>query len=106
MAEMTGGGRVRACGGGDLAGQISDGCRHARRRASRGASLVPMVKSTHFRERHHAAFCRPVNPSRRGRVFLEEEMGPRPMIVGDVLSQHAAQVLVTQNDHVIQTLAA
>jgi hypothetical protein len=43
-----------------------------------------MVQPTHFRERHHAAFRRPLNPSGRGRVFLEGEMASRPMIVGEI----------------------
>jgi hypothetical protein len=65
-----------------------------------------MVQSTDFGERHHTTFRRPLNPSGYGRVFLEGEMVPRPMIVGEVSSQHAAQVGLAQNDDVVQTLAA
>ena len=63
-----------------------------------------MVQAAHFGERHDGAFRRRVDASRRGRVFLEGEMGSRPVIVGNVSSHHATQVLLAQNDDVIQTL--
>jgi len=48
-----------------------------------------MVKSTHFRERHDATFRRRVDASWRGRVLLKGQMGPRPMIVRNIPSEHA-----------------
>jgi hypothetical protein len=84
-----------------------DGCRGGTRRiASSCAALVPMVQSTHFGEHNDGAFRRRLDASRRGRVFLEGEMGSRPVIVGDVSSKHATQMPLAQNDDVIQTLAA
>jgi hypothetical protein len=73
---------------------------------SGGSSLVPIVKSTDFGERHHATFRRCLDASWRGRVLLEGEMGSRPMIIGDVSSKHATQMPLAENDDVIQTLAA
>jgi hypothetical protein len=46
--------------------------------ASSYAALVPMVQAAHFGERHDGAFRRRVDASRRGRGFLEGEMGSRP----------------------------
>jgi hypothetical protein len=60
-----------------------------RRIESRCASLVPMVKPTNFRERHHATFRRRLDASWRGRVLLEGEMDSRPMIIGNVAGQYA-----------------
>jgi hypothetical protein len=60
-----------------------------------------MVKSTDFREGHYATFRRPLDASRRGRVFLEREMGSRPMIIRDVSSKHATQMPLVQNDDVV-----
>jgi hypothetical protein len=40
-----------------------------------------MVKSTHFRECHHATFRRRLDASWRGCVLLEGEMSSRPMVV-------------------------
>ena len=65
-----------------------------------------MVKSTDFRERHHAPFRRRVDASWRGRVLLEGQMGSRPVIIGDIARKQAAQMSLAQNDDVIQTLAA
>src|SRR5258708_2075254 len=80
--------------------------RDARPRRSRGASLIPVVKASNFRECHYATFRRRMDASWCGRVFLEGEMRACPMIIKDVLSKHTTQMLVAQNDHVIQTLAA
>src|SRR4029450_7081414 len=49
-----------------------------RLRTSGWASFVAMVKSTHFRERHPATFCRRVDASWPGCVLLEREMSSRP----------------------------
>jgi hypothetical protein len=65
-----------------------------------------MVKASNFRECHHATFRRRVDASWRGRVLLEGEMGSRPMIIGDIASEQAAQMRLAQNDDVIETFAA
>src|SRR5712691_6718727 len=83
------------------------GRRSGRRRSpSSCAALVPMVQTTHFRERNDGPFCRRLDASRRGRVLLERDMRSRPMIAGNASSKHAMQMTLAQNDDVIQTLAA
>ena len=75
---------VCSCLGGALACQ-RPGCGYAGLRiASGGASFVPMVQSTNFRERHHATFRRRLDASWRGRVLLERQMGSCPMIIGEI----------------------
>jgi len=54
------------------------------------------------------------DPARRGeldgpdvrRILVEREMGARPVIVGEVAGQDAAQVAFAENQNVIQTLAS
>ena len=65
-----------------------------------------MVQAAHFGEHHDGSFGRRLDASWRRRVFLQGEMGSRPVIVENVSSQHATQMPLAENDDVIQTLAA
>ena len=73
---------------------------------SGGASLVPMVQAADFRECDHLAFGGSLHASWRGRVFLERQMCPRPVIIGDISGEQSPHVRWAENNHVIQTLAA
>jgi hypothetical protein len=64
-----------------------------------------MVKSTHFRERHHATFRRPVDASWRGCVLLEGEMRSRPMVVEEIRGQETSQVPLADYDHMVQAFS-
>ena len=63
-----------------------------------------MVKSTNFRERHHATLRRRVDASWCGRVLVEGEMGSRPKIIGEISGQHTSQMPLAEYDHMVQTL--
>jgi hypothetical protein len=65
-----------------------------------------MMQSANFWELDHRSFCRHLNGSCHGRVFLQREMGARSMIVGEIRGQETSQMPLTENDHVVQTLAA
>jgi hypothetical protein len=65
-----------------------------------------MVQAADFRECDDLAFRRSLHASWRRRVFLERQMCPRCMIVGDELGKHSPHVRWAEDDHVIQTLAA
>jgi hypothetical protein len=77
------GGRI-----GGLADASATGCsmRDLARIESSRPPLVPVVKSANFGEHHHATVRRRMDASWRGRVFLEGEVGSRPMIIGGVSS--------------------
>ena len=64
-----------------------------------------MVKSTHFRECHHATFRRRVDTSWRGCVLLEEEMSSRPMVVEQIRGQETSQVPLAEYDHMVQAFS-
>ena len=64
-----------------------------------------MVKSTHFRERHHATFRRRVDASRRGCVLLEGEMRSRPMVVEQIRGQETSQMPLAEYDHMVQAFS-
>jgi hypothetical protein len=55
-----------------------------------------MVKSTHFRERHHATFRRRVDASWRGCVLFEGEMSSRRAVFTDILV-FCARVLAAES---------
>jgi hypothetical protein len=73
-----------------------------RLRTSGCASFVAMVKSTHFRERHHATFHRRMDASWRRCVLLEGEMSPRPMAVEEIRGQDTPQVPLANYDQMVQ----
>jgi hypothetical protein len=64
-----------------------------------------MVEATDFWECDHVTFGDSLHASRGRRVFLEREMCPRVMIVGEIGSQDMPQMPFTEYDHVVQTLA-
>jgi hypothetical protein len=70
------------------------------------ASLVAMVQSTDFRERHHGAFRRCLNASGRRGVLVEGQMCPGRMVIGKVSGERAPQMRLVEDDDVIETLAA
>ena len=60
-----------------------------------------MVKSANFCERHDGTFGLDLDASWRGRVLLEGEMSPRPMIVDEISGQDTSQVPLAEYDHVV-----
>jgi hypothetical protein len=76
-----------------------------RLRTSGCASFIAMVKSTHFRERHHATFRRCVDASWRRCVLLEGEMSPRPSVVEEIRGQDTPQVPLADYDHMVQAFS-
>jgi hypothetical protein len=76
-----------------------------RLRTSGCASFVAMVKSTHFRECHHATFRRRLDASWRGCVLLEGEMSSRPMVVEQIRGHETSQVPLAEYDHMVQAFS-
>ena len=64
-----------------------------------------MMQSANFRERDDGSFCRRLDASCRRRVLLQGQMCARPMIVGEIRGQETSQMPLTEDDHVVQTLA-
>jgi hypothetical protein len=78
----------------------------ATRVTSGGASFVAVEQTADFRERNHTTFSRTLHTSPCGRIFREGEMGPRSVIVRNVSGEHAPQVRLVEDDHVVKALAA
>ena len=72
---------------------------------SGGASLVAMVQAADFEELDHAPFFWSLRTSWRGRVFRQRERRLRPMIVGHIPHEHAPQMRLVEDDHMIEALA-
>ena len=64
-----------------------------------------MMKAADFRQLNPPSQFRPLNSSRLGGVALKRQMTARPVIVVEVLTEHAAQVLLVEHNDVIQALA-
>ena len=52
---------------------------------------------------HDATHRRRLDRTRDGRVRVQGEMGPRPLVVGDVRREDASQMPFVQDDDVVQT---
>src|SRR5260370_1394129 len=63
-----------------------------------------MAQATDFRERHDAPLRRHLNASWRRRILLQRKMCSCTVVIGHIAGQHAAQVALTEYDHVVQTL--
>src|SRR6267378_1312525 len=68
-------------------------------------SEIAMVEATDFANRDDPAECRPLNWPAVGCILIEREVSARPVIVGEVAGQDAAQVSFAEDEDVIQTLA-
>ena len=64
-----------------------------------------MMEPADLRERNDVAHPGRLNCARHGTVLVEREMGPRPLVVGEVASQDTSQVLLVEDDDVIEALA-
>src|SRR5260370_37367165 len=64
-----------------------------------------MMQATDFGNVDGPAELRPLDWPCVGCIFVEREMGSRPVIVREVSSQHSAQVPLAQDDDMVQTLA-
>ena len=71
-----------------------------------GATFVPMVETADLRDRHDRAECRWCDGSVIGRVFIEGQMGPRSVVVLDVLSQDTTESRRVHDRHVIEAPAS
>jgi hypothetical protein len=70
------------------------------------AALVSMVKTADLQEGHHMSFRRCLNASRCGRILFEGEMCSGSMIVAKIRAKEPPEMSATDDNHVIQTLAA
>src|SRR5881296_3233261 len=66
---------------------------------------VTVMQATDFGNRDDRAEFRWLDGSSIGRIFVEREMSARPVIIGKVARQGAAQVSFAKDENVIQTLA-
>ena len=66
---------------------------------------VTVMQATDFGNREDRAEFRWLDGSSIGRIFVEREMSARPVIIGKVARQGAAQVSFAKDENVIQTLA-
>ena len=64
-----------------------------------------MVEAADFGNRDDPAEFRPLDWPAVGRVLVERQVRARPVVVREVASQGAAQVLFAEDDDVIQALA-
>jgi hypothetical protein len=64
-----------------------------------------MMQATDFGHRDDRAELRPLDWPSVGCILVEREVSARPVIVGEVAGQGAAQVPFTKDEDMIQTLA-
>ncbi len=55
---------------------------------------------------HDASHGGRLDGTREGRVFVQGEMGPRPVVIGEVPGEGPPQVPSIQDDQVVETLPA
>jgi hypothetical protein len=65
-----------------------------------------MVEAAHLQDFDHPSRDGPLRPPGLGRIFVERQMGAPRMVISAIRSQRAAQGLFTEDDDVVQTLAA
>jgi hypothetical protein len=75
-------------------------------RSSGSAALVAVVQTADFRDFDDVAYARRVDGSWLRGVFAEGEMRSRFVVVGKIRGQDATEMLLTEDDHVIETLSA
>jgi len=97
----------------DLRRQTGQGCAlsgYTTERAEqgwlRGDALVTVVETADFREHHDGSDDGLSGGPMIGRVFLESEVRSAPVIVLDVRREHAPEVRLVQDDHVVEALPA
>ena len=73
---------------------------------SHGATLVPVVETADLGDGDDFTHLRRLKRSGMWRICVQRQMCPYPMIGGKISRQHAAQMCRTEDDDVIQTLAA
>jgi hypothetical protein len=69
-------------------------------------AFVAVVKPADFRQRHDLARAGRVDRSQFRRVLAQRQMRSRPMVVDEVGFQDPVQVLLTEDDDVIEAVAA
>ncbi len=67
---------------------------------------VAVVEAADQGKGNDAAVLRWLDGARLGRIFLEREMSPRAMVVAEVALQTTTEMSLTQDDHVVEKLAA
>ena len=71
-----------------------------------GDAFVTVVQTANFRAHHDGSdACLGGGPV-IGRVFLEGKVGSAPVIILDVGREHAPEMPLVQDDHVIEALSA
>ena len=69
-------------------------------------TIVAMMKSAHFRKHHDLSLLRSPNRARFRGIFVQAQMGPTPMIIGEIGFEQTVQVSLVEHHDVIQTFAA
>src|SRR5260370_629627 len=64
-----------------------------------------MVQATDFGDGNDPAEVPPLNWPAVGRILVEREVSTRPVVVGEVAGEGAAQVPFAEDEDMIQTLA-
>src|SRR5436305_12050835 len=65
-----------------------------------------MMESTYLRDRDDPARLRCLNGARLGRVLLQGQMRPTPMIVVDETTQVLPKTVFIEHDYMVQALAS
>ena len=69
-------------------------------------AFVAMVQAAHLRDRDDLPLARTLHRSRFRGIFVQAQMSPTPMIIGEISFEQTIQVSLVEHDDVIQTFAA
>ena len=72
----------------------------------RGLAEVAVVQAADFWKLHDLAGRGELDGPELGCILVEREVCARLMVIGEVAGQHAAQVSLAEDEHVIQTFAS
>ncbi len=73
---------------------------------SGGASFVLMMQTAEMGASHDTSHGGRLDGTREGRVFVQGEMGPRPVVIGEVPGEGPPQVPSIQDDQVVDGKAS
>ena len=65
-----------------------------------------MVQAAHLWDRDDLALARSLHRPRFRGIFVQAQMGPTPVIIGEIGFEQTVQVSLVEHDGVIQTFAA
>jgi len=73
--------------------------------ASGRPTLVAMVQAAHLGKRNDLSLLRPLHRARFRGVLVQAQMGPTPVIIGEIGFEQTVQVSLVEHDDVIQAFA-